>query len=78
MHWVVSGGPLRVPIVNILGENLFKILFALITTLNLVWMGIAYLNALYGPTWRSVNRSTASHDNNYVRGLYYAAHEYYG
>ena len=51
MHWLVSGGPLRTPMVNILGENLFKILFALITILNLVWMGVAYSNAAYEPTW---------------------------
>lgn len=54
MHWLVSGGPLRVPIVNILGENLFKILFALITTINLVWMGVAYSNAPYEPTWGQI------------------------
>jgi len=51
MHWVVSGSPLRAPLVSVLGENLFKILFALITTINLIWMGVAYSSAPYVQTW---------------------------
>jgi len=51
MHWIVSGSPLRTPIVNILGENLFKPLFAIIIAITLTWMAMAYSAAPYVETW---------------------------
>lgn len=51
MHWIVSGSPLRTPIANLLGERLFKALFAIIITLSLVWMAFAFMAAPYAETW---------------------------
>ena len=52
MHWIVSGSPLRDPIVARTGEIPFKILFSLIVAASVVWMSIAYGNAPLQPTWK--------------------------
>ena len=51
MHWIISGSPLRTPIVNLLGEQLFKALFALTIAGSLIWMGMAFAAAPYIETW---------------------------
>lgn len=51
MHWIVSGSPLRTPIVEALGPRLFQALFSLTIAISLVWMGFAYADAPYQPTW---------------------------
>jgi len=51
MHWIISGSPLRAYIVNILGENVFKILFSLSIFAALTWMALAFSAAPYLPTW---------------------------
>lgn len=51
MHWIVSGSPLRTPIVKFLGEKLFKVLFSISIVVALSWMIYAFLAAPYVPTW---------------------------
>lgn len=51
MHWLISGSPLRAPIVKVLGENLFKILFSITIFISLIWMVIAFQAAPILTTW---------------------------
>ena len=51
MHWIISGSPLRTPIVGLLGEPLFKGLFSLSIFVALGWMALAFSNAPYIETW---------------------------
>jgi len=54
MHWIISGSPLRTPIVNLIGEKLFKTLFSLSIFVAIGWMAMAYANAPDLPTWGTV------------------------
>ncbi len=51
LHWLVAGSPLRSPIVELMGENAFRILFSLAVLFSLIWMGWAYAHAPYIETW---------------------------
>lgn len=51
LHWIISGSPLRTPIVNALGAKPFQALFSLAVAVSIVWMGYAYAHAPYIPTW---------------------------
>ena len=51
MHWIISGSPLRAYVVKLLGEPLFKGIFALTIAGSLIWMGSAFSAAPYLPTW---------------------------
>ncbi len=51
MHAVISGSPLRAPVVKLLGEKTFKILFSLSIFIALTWMGFAFAAAPYQETW---------------------------
>lgn len=55
MHWIVSGSPLRDPIVRFFGETLFKIVFSLTIAGSLVWMGFAYSAAPELTTWGTMD-----------------------
>ena len=56
MHWVISGSPLRTPIVNLLGEPLFKGLFSLSIFVAIGWMAYAYAHAPYLETWGTASQ----------------------
>ncbi|HEY8856687.1 MAG TPA: NnrU family protein [Rugosibacter sp.] len=51
LHWIIAGSPLRSPIVNVMGEKTFRILFSLAVLFSLVWMGWAYAHSPYIETW---------------------------
>lgn len=51
LHWLIAGSSLRSPIVKLLGENTFRILFSLAVLFSLIWMGWAYAHAPYIETW---------------------------
>tara|TARA_R110002095_G_scaffold205827_1_gene189432 strand:- start:138 stop:815 length:678 start_codon:yes stop_codon:yes gene_type:complete len=51
MHWLVSGSPLRTPIVKLFGEKLFKAFFSISIFIALSWMVYAFLAAPYLSTW---------------------------
>ena len=51
MHWIISGSPLRDPIVAAIGEKPFKILFSITIAGSITWMSFAYGDAEYRPTW---------------------------
>jgi uncharacterized membrane protein len=54
LHWGISGSPLRDPIVARMGARPFQAAFSLAVTVSLVWMGFAYADAPYVPTWGPV------------------------
>ena len=51
MHWIISGSPLRNPIVAAIGEKPFKLIFSITIAASITWMAIAYGDAKYQPTW---------------------------
>ena len=51
MHWIISGSPLRAPVVKLFGEKLFKRLFAASIFVALSWMAVAFSSAPYVETW---------------------------
>ena len=54
LHWIISGSPLRAPVVNALGPKPFQALFSTLVAVSLIWMGYAYAHAPYIPTWGPV------------------------
>lgn len=55
LHALLSGSPLRAPVVARTGESSFKIGFSLSITLSLVWMGWSYAHAPHLETWGSAS-----------------------
>jgi uncharacterized membrane protein len=50
IHFIVAG-PLRSPLVDKLGERIFRILFSLLSIAGLVWFVVAYRMAPWVPLW---------------------------
>jgi len=52
LHLIVAG-PLRSPLVDKLGENVYRGIFSLLSIAGLVWFVVAYRNAPWVPLWQT-------------------------